>query len=75
MVARPEPVVASLQAFLGVTPRPLAADEVGIVNSAREVGPPVKPETERALRERMVPTVRRFAALTGLDVTAWGYPS
>ncbi|HSE06660.1 MAG TPA: sulfotransferase [Methylomirabilota bacterium] len=75
LVARPEAVLPSLQEFVGVTPRALGADGLGIINSAREVGPTLKPETERSLRERMAPAVRRFAALTGLDVAAWGYPA
>jgi hypothetical protein len=39
------------------------------------MGPPLDPTLDRALRERMAPSVRRFAALTGLDVGRWGYPA
>jgi hypothetical protein len=74
LVARPEPVLADIQDFLGVRRRALGADDLGIINSARETGPPLDAGLERTLRERMAPAVRRFAAITGLDVTVWGYP-
>jgi hypothetical protein len=74
LVATPEPVLAGVQAFLGVAPVALGADDLGMINSARETGPPLDPDLERTLRARMAPAVRGFAALTGLDVSAWGYP-
>ena len=73
LVAKPEPVLADIQRFIGVRPAPLGADDLGVINSAREMGPPLDAGLERALRERMMASVRRFAALTGLDVSAWGY--
>jgi len=74
LVTTPEPVLARIQAFIGVGPAPLGAEDLGVINSAREMGPPLDAATEKTLRERMAPAVRRFAALTGLDVSAWGYP-
>ena len=74
LVARPEPVLADIQDFLGVRRCALGADDLGVINSARETGPPLDAGLERTLRERMAPAVRRFAAITGLDVTVWGYP-
>jgi len=74
VVAKPEPQLAGIEEFIGVAPAALGADDLGVINSAKEMGPPLDPAFERALRERMAPSVRRFAALTGLDVTAWGYP-
>ena len=75
LVSTPEPVLARIQEFVGVRPAPLGADDLGVINSAREMGPPLDAALERRLRERLAPSVRRFAALTGLDVTAWGYPA
>ena len=74
LVARPESVLAEIQEFVGVRRAGLGADDLGVINSAREMGPPLDPGFERALRERMAPSVHRFAALTALDVGAWGYP-
>jgi hypothetical protein len=74
LVSKPEPVLAEIQDFIGVDHVPLGADDLGVINSAKEMGPPLDPAFERALRERMAPSVRRFAALTGLDVSPWGYP-
>ena len=73
LVSKPEPVLASIQAFIGVPHVTLGADDLGVINSAKEMGPPLDSALERTLRERMTPSVRRFAALTGLDVSAWDY--
>jgi hypothetical protein len=74
LVGKPEPVLTRIQAFIGVRPARLGAEDLGVINSAREIGPPLDRALETTLRERMAPAVRRFAALTGLDVGAWGYP-
>jgi hypothetical protein len=74
LVARPEPELLDIQRFIGVRPAPLGVGDLGVINSARDIGPPLDARLERALRERMAPSVRRFASLTGLDVRAWGYP-
>lgn len=73
--ARPDALLGEVQRFIGVEPIPAERLEVGIVNSGRELGPPIDPATERRLRQRMAPLVRRFAEVTGLDVRRWGYPT
>jgi hypothetical protein len=72
--ARPDVLLRDVQRFIGVEPMPAERLDVGIVNSAREEGPPLDPATEQRLRQRMAPLVRRFASVTGLDVQCWGYP-
>jgi hypothetical protein len=74
LVGTPEPVLARIQAFIGVPGKPLSAGDLGVINSASEMGPPLDWGLDRALRERMAPSVFRFAALTGVDVGPWGYP-
>jgi hypothetical protein len=73
IVLRPQQLLRDLQQFLGATALPFERLDPGVVNSAREVGPPIEAATERRLRERLRPTVERFAALTGLDISPWGY--
>jgi hypothetical protein len=75
LVATPEAVLARIQDFIGVPIVSLGAEDLGVINSAKEAGPPLAPALESTLRERMAPAVGRFAALTGLDVSAWGYPA
>jgi hypothetical protein len=70
---RPRRLWKDVQAFLGVTEVPFERLDVGVVNSAKEVGPPINPDTERRLREHMRPLVRHFAAVSGLDLEPWGY--
>jgi hypothetical protein len=73
LVSEPERVLADMQRFIGVQPRHLGVADVGVINPAREVGPPIAADTEAALRRRMAPSVRRFQALSGLCLDAWGY--
>jgi hypothetical protein len=73
LVTMPEPVLARIQAFIGVPVKPLNAEDLGVINSASQMGPPLDLALDRALRERLAPHVRRFAALTGVDVGRWGY--
>lgn len=73
LVSEPARVLRDIQAFIGVPSRALPVDDLGLVNSAREVGPPLAPDLERTLRARLAPAVRRFRALTGLDLGLWGY--
>jgi sulfotransferase family protein len=75
LVSRPEAVLVGIQDFIGVRRAPLGADDLGVINSARDMGPPLDASLERALRERLTPSVRRFAALTGLNLAVWGYPA
>jgi Sulfotransferase domain len=70
---RPRKLVSELQDFIGAQPLDFEKLDVGVVNSAREVGPTINPRTEAELRERMRPAVDRFAGLTGLDISSWGY--
>jgi hypothetical protein len=70
---RPEALIRDLQEFVGADPLPFSNLDVGVVNSAKDVGPAIDPQTEQRLRSTMRPAVERFAALTGLDVSAWGY--
>jgi hypothetical protein len=71
--ARPDALLREVQRFIGVEPLPADRLDVGVVNSARDEGPPIDPRTEQALRRRMAPLVRCFAEQTGLDVRDWGY--
>jgi hypothetical protein len=73
LTLRPHVLLREVQEFIDITPLPFAQLDVGVVNSAREVGPPIDPRTEARLRERMRPAVERFASLTGLDLSPWGY--
>jgi hypothetical protein len=73
IVRRPRDLWKDIQAFLGLTEVPFEVLDVGVVNSAKEIGPAIAPDMEHRLRERMLPQVRRFARLTGLDVEPWGY--
>jgi hypothetical protein len=66
-------LLGDVQRFVGVDLLPFERLDVGPVNAARDEGPPIDPSTESALREKMTPWVRDFAAVTGLDVTVWGY--
>ena len=73
LVTAPGPVLARLQAFIGVPAKPLDVADLGVLNSAAETGPPLDTALEHALRDRLAPAVRRFTALTGLDTRCWGY--
>lgn len=73
LVGQPERVVPAIERFIGVTPKPLDEATVGFINSAREMGPPLDPRLEAEIKRRMKPSVERFRALTGLDVSVWGY--
>jgi len=69
----PEVLLREIQSFLGLKVYPSALLDVGVVNSAKEMGPPLDAVTERQLKERFRPGVRAFAALSGLDLAPWGY--
>lgn len=70
---RPAEFWKGIQQFLGIAEVPFEQLDVGVVNSAKEMGPPLEPKLEGALRERMAPHVRSFGNLTGLDLEPWGY--
>ena len=63
---------ADLYSYVGVNAYELGGDEVGVVNAAKDQSP-IDPDIERILRSRIRPEVERFAALTGVDVSPWGY--
>jgi hypothetical protein len=73
LACRPGQLLRRVQEWVGVDPQPLESHPIDVVNSAREVGPPIRPATDARLRERLRPSVEQFGALTGLDLSAWGY--
>jgi hypothetical protein len=70
---RPRQLWKEIQSFLGLTELPFEKLDVGVVNSARELGAPICPIIEERLKRRMEPSVQRFGNLTGLDLESWGY--
>jgi LPS sulfotransferase NodH len=70
---RPEGIMDEVQAFIGVERRPMDAQALGRINAVRPDGPALDHALEQSLREQMADEVGRFAAVTGLDVTPWGY--
>ncbi len=70
---RPRRFWKDIQEYLGVAEVPYTQLDVGVVNSAKEMGPPLGFEMEQRLRERMTPLVRQFGAVSGLDLESWGY--
>ena len=73
IVLQPHKFWKEIQTFLGLNEVPFEQLDVGVVNSAKEVGPSIDPALERELRDRMAPLVREFGSLTGLDLAPWGY--
>lgn len=70
---RPADFIADIQRFVGVVPRSweeLHADKINSTDSEIDT---LDPKVALALRERFVPEVRRFAEITGFDVSPWGY--
>jgi len=72
-LAEPEPFVQDLQRFVGVAPLPWTALSTGRVNANEDEPDALNAEFARTLRQRIRPEVERLVALTGLDVSAWGY--
>jgi hypothetical protein len=68
---RADDLLRSIQEFIGVDPLPFSQLDVGVVNSASEVGPERDACTRDRLKERMAPKVRKFAELSNLDLSAW----
>ena len=71
--AETEAQIRNVFLFIGADPAPFDTLDVGRVNSAAELGPPLNPLLAEKLRERMAPSVERLARLTGLDLGRWGY--
>ncbi len=69
----PERLFGAVQEFLGLDPLP--AQRLGVIRPDYNLapGPAIDPRTEARLRERFKPMVERFAQMTGLDVSPWGY--
>lgn len=66
-------LLEEIQEFLDIDATALEPVNPELVNSARETGPPLADDIRRELRERMLPSVRRFAELSGLDISPWCY--
>lgn len=73
IMRRPDELLTAIQRFIGVEPLPFEFLDPGVVNHARDLGPPIDPAIENRLRCRMEPLVLRFQRLTGLDLSPWGY--
>jgi hypothetical protein len=59
--------------FLGIAPGDFDYSSVGVINPANKDTAPLAAEIANRLRDRLRPSVTRFAELTGLDVARWGY--
>jgi hypothetical protein len=71
-IGRPAAHLAErLHQFLGVSPRPGDAGQVGAVNKSEKGGVTFDEETRRALRARYVEPNRRLAMLLGPDFEPW----
>jgi hypothetical protein len=66
-------IMDRVQRVVGVDPLPFNQLDVGVVNSASEMGPDLELRVRERLRECMAPHVHRFATLSGLDLSSWGY--
>ncbi len=71
--ARPAWLLDRIQDFIEVDRLPFECLDVGRVNSAREIGPPIEEAMRQLLREKFRGSVERFGVLTGLDLTSWAY--
>jgi Sulfotransferase domain len=63
---------ADLFAYAGVRSLPGTAEPIGVINAANDQSP-IDQGLEQELRSRIRPEVIRFAELTGVDVSCWGY--
>ncbi|MEW5956934.1 MAG: sulfotransferase [Chloroflexota bacterium] len=73
LLQQPELLLNNIQTFIGVDPLPFHQLDVGIVNSARDMGHSLNSDTATRLKRHMLPQVEDFAALTGLDLSVWEY--
>jgi len=69
----PERLFGDIQDFIGARRLPFAELNVGIVNSAKDLGPELEPVIAERLKTRMRAQVDQFVSLTGMDVSAWKY--
>ena len=73
-IASPETFVARLQTFLGVDPLPWSELHTGRINANTIVSSEsLDASLHRSLRDVFASEVEEFAALTGVDVSLWGY--
>jgi hypothetical protein len=75
IATNPAGLLGRVQRFLGVERLALDKLNVGIVNSARDMGPELDRDLQARLKERMTPLVQTFAELSGLDLSLWQYPT
>jgi LPS sulfotransferase NodH len=74
LIADPDATLRGIQEFVGVDPEPLGPLPTVLGNeTSPQDGNVVDPEVRERLRERYRPEVDEFAALTGADVSLWGY--
>jgi len=74
LIQDPEYVLSDLQAWLGVEPLSWAALRMGRVNPAPEDASGLDPALRQRLRTEIQAEVAEFGRISGLNVTAWGYP-
>jgi hypothetical protein len=72
-ISEPQPFVANLQQFVGVKPLPWQDLTTGVINANDMRGPDLSDELIAELRSKFAPEMRRFAKLTGLSLSRWGY--
>ncbi len=72
-LADPPAFVADLQRFLGVDPLPWSALMTGRINATEPEPNGIDPLLAAQLQARIRPEVERLTAVTGLDVSIWGY--
>jgi hypothetical protein len=72
-ISEPEPFVQHLQRFIGAEPLPWSALETGQINATNPDPAGLDPALAARLREQARPEVERFAAITGVDISVWGY--
>jgi hypothetical protein len=70
---RPQALLQEIQLFLDVEPRTLDVRESELFNAARGTGPPLDSAVRQRLRRSVRPSVLRFAEISGLDISPWGY--
>ncbi|MEQ1853744.1 MAG: sulfotransferase [Chthoniobacteraceae bacterium] len=73
LIDTPAAVMQRLCPFLGIAPGDFDYSSVGVINPANKDTAPLAAEIANRLRDRLRPSVTRFAELTGLDVARWGY--
>ena len=73
LLLNPGELLNEVQEFIGIEQLPFERLRTGVVNSARDVGPPIDRQVEAKLRLQMTEKVRDFAELTGLDISLWNY--